>query len=149
MSVLRYEPFRPFDFELLLAQGLQRAQRLSIVPADYATFRTPIGVAMTAWAGERVVMCGGVATSNGRHGLLWALVSETAGRHMLELHRGVTRFLRDHARVQRLEATVEFGFFPGCRWLRLLGFRYEGLMPGYGDRGETHLRFGRVSAWPT
>ena len=97
---------------------------------------------MAAFVDDRVLLCGGVATF-GQHGILWGLLAFDAGRHMVRLHRGVERFLAIQ-RVRRIEATVEDGWPVGCRWLEMLGFEREGAMRGYGENGETHIRFGRV-----
>ncbi len=138
-------PFKPHHVDLLRLQGVQRAQRLSHVPAPYATVLP--GPALTVFEGPKVILCGGIATTSPRMGVLWALLSEHAGRHMVFLHRATLRFI-DTEPVRRLEATCEKGFGAGARWLRLLGFSYEGDMPGFGDNGETHERYGRVR-WPS
>lgn len=141
------EPFQPYHIELLIAQGVQKEQlrQVSHVPASYASLKRLPGPALTAREGERIVLCGGVMPVGPTMGVLWAVLSEEAGKHMLWLHRATQRFIAIHP-PRRLEATVEKGFPQGCRWLELLGFRYEGEMPAYGFDGETHLRFGKV--WP-
>lgn len=141
---MRVEVFRPFHLELMRAQGVQSAQarELSHVPPDCESVK-PAGVALTAFAGDRVILCGGVIPMRPQVGTLWALVSADAGLHMLWLHRATKRVLTlQH--WERIEATVEEGFPEGCRWLTLLGFKSEGPMPKYGLNGETHIRFGRT-----
>lgn len=142
MNVL---PFAPYHLQLLVAQGVQPSQQnqLSIVPASYAMVGPVPGPALTVMQGDSVIICGGIVTQHPNYGILWAVLSPLARAHMLFLTRGTRRFI-DCYPMRRLEATVEQGFAPGCRWLDLLGFRYEGDMPGYGDLGETHQRFGRV-----
>ena len=145
--MLRVEPFRPYHIELIRAQGVQGAQlrEVSLVPAACANLLGPAGPALSAFAGERVLLCGGIVIdTTGKVGSLWAVLSMQAPRHMLALHRGVVRFLDIHRYLRRLETTVAKGFAPGCRWVEKLGFRFEGEMPGYGVDGETHLRYGRV-----
>jgi hypothetical protein len=142
---MRVEPFRPVHLQLLIAQGVQAAQarQVSHVPASYASVEQPPGLAMTAIEGERIVLCGGIIPQRPGVGTLWAVLSEHAGEHMVWLHRATRRFM-SLQEWQRLEATVEKGFPQGCRWLRLLGFKYEGPMPKYGLNGETHVRFGKT-----
>lgn len=139
------EPFRPVHLDVLRAQGVQAAQarEVSHVPASYASVSRAPGTAVTARMGDRILLCGGVTTVDAERGVLWALLSVSASAHLVRLHRGVERFLSVQ-RPRRLEATVEEGFGPGCRWLELLGFEYEGRMRGYGMNGETHLRYARV-----
>lgn len=143
---LEVTPFQPFHLELLRAQGVQGSQSrvLSHVPAGYASVHKLPGPAMTAFDGERVILCGGICTIGPKMGVLWALLSARAGNRMLSLHRCVSRFLQTEP-LRRLEASVEKGFAPGCRWLDLLGFKYEGDMLAYGDDGETHERWARVN----
>ncbi|HXN09694.1 MAG TPA: hypothetical protein VN859_00510 [Steroidobacteraceae bacterium] len=135
-------PFLPFHVELMRLQGVQAAQ-VSHVPARYASFQRPPGPALSAFDGETIIMCGGILTMNEHIGLLWALLSARAGTRMIFLDRAVRRFI-DSEPVRRLEATVQKGFEPGCRWIKLLGFEYEGDMRAYGDGGETHERWARV-----
>jgi hypothetical protein len=135
-------PFKPYHIDLLRAQGVQRAQLRSVshVPGSFDT----VVPGVTAFDGDWVVMCGGIIPFAPKRGVCWALMGERAARHMTWLHYATKRYISMNT-WQRLEATVEEGFAPGCRWLTLLGFHLEGPMPKYGDDGETHLRFGRYA----
>ena len=139
------EPYRLHHLQLLIYQGPQAAQlrTLSHLPASCAKVTENLGPALTVREGERIILVGGMASVAKHYGILWAVLSADAGRHMLFLHRGVKRFL-DMQHVRRLEATCEEGFGAGCKWLDLLGFEFEGRMRAYGDLGETHLRYARV-----
>jgi hypothetical protein len=141
--MIEVRPFKPFHIDLLRAQGVQSAQlrEISHVPATYAS--VPPGPAVTAFDGDHIVLCGGIAIQALGRGQCWALMADQAGRHMTWLHYAVKRFL-NMQRWQRLEASVEEGFGQGCRWVELLGFEFEGKMRGYGVNGETHLRYARV-----
>lgn len=142
---MRVVPFEPYHIDVLRAQGVQAAQQRSVsqLPASYASVARPPGPALTAYAGERIIIAGGIMKVGERNGICWALLSEDARHHMVWLHYAVKRFITIE-RWRRLEATVEETFTAGCRWLDLLGFKFEGRMPGYGDQGETHLRYGRT-----
>jgi hypothetical protein len=135
-------PFRLFHVELMRAQGVQGAQlaEVSLIPPEGAHL---LGPALSAFDGERILICGGIQEIYPQHGVVWGLLAQNAGRYMTAIHYGVSRFIGARA-WRRLEASVEKGFAPGCRWLELLGFRFEGEMPAYGMRGETHLRYGRT-----
>lgn len=135
--------FKPYHVELMRAQGIQSAQvhEVSHVPDVYASLGGCRG--LTAFDGERVLMCGGVSPQWAGVGALWALVAEQAGSHMLSLHRATKRFI-DLQRFRRLEASVEKGFTEGCRWLELMGFEHEGPMRAYGLNGEDHIRYALV-----
>ena len=142
------EPFQPIHIDILKAQGVQgsQVQEVSHVPASCASVQRPLGPAVTARAGGKILLCGGVVTIGSYMGIGWAVLSKDAWLYMTPLHYATKRFL-DASGLRRIEATVEEGFTEGCRWMRLLGFKFEGNMPGYGTKGETHLRFGRV--WPS
>jgi hypothetical protein len=144
--MIRVEPFKPFHVELLRAQGAQDAQRRELSMAGEFT-QPPPGVAVSAFLGDRILICGGIIETYPKHGIVWGLLAPIPRVWMLPIHYGVKRFISAREWV-RLEATVELGFAQGCRWLELLGFKREGEMPGYGLAGETHIRFGRVK-WPS
>lgn len=139
-------PYKPFHVELMRAQGgsqFAQLRELSHLPVGYGKMPAPNGPAVTAFDGDRVVLCGGIVRCAPGRGDVWALVSEIASSHMTALHYATKRFL-EMERWRRLEASVLDGFDQGCRWVRLLGFEYEGTMRGYGLNGETYRRYGRV-----
>jgi hypothetical protein len=137
------ETFEPYHIDLLRAQGLQAEQR-EIGALVYAHLAKPVGPAFTVRAPSGdVLLCGGIAYTAPHMGTCWALLSESSRRYLKGLHREVKRFLDLYA-MQRLETTVREGFLPGCKWVEKLGFEFEGRMAGYGERGETHLRFSKV-----
>jgi hypothetical protein len=137
------EPFKPYHIDVLRAQGVQSAQlrAVSHVPDTYAS--VPPGPAVTVRDGDHILICGGINNYAPHRGMCWALLSPDAGKHMLWLTRAVKRFIEIHP-WRRLEATVEEQFGAGCKWVELLGFEFEGRMRGFGDDGETHLRYARV-----
>lgn len=116
---------------------------ISMIDDEYLTALVASGPALTAESGGAILACAGIARTAFRGGYLWAFVAQDAGRHMVKLDRCMRRFL-DAVKITRIEATVEAGFSPGCRWLEILGFEYEGLMKKYGPSGDDHLRYARV-----
>jgi hypothetical protein len=146
MPQLIVEPFRTYQIALLIAQGVQAAQvqQVSHVPASYASVAKPPGLSMTVRDGEAIVLCGGILPAGPGYGVLWAVLSATAGKHMLFLHRATRRFI-DLERWRRLEASVEVGFPAGERWLQLLGFKHEGPLEAFGANGEDHVRYARIT----
>jgi hypothetical protein len=133
--MIEVRPFKEYHLELLRVQGVQAAQRgsLSYVPG---------GAGVSAFAGDSILLCGGIAPMRPKVGVCWALLSERAAKHMTWLHYATLRYITMQ-HWQRLEAVVEQGFGPGCRWVELLGFHNEGPMPNFGESGETYLRYGR------
>lgn len=139
------EPFRPFHLQLLIAQGVQASQiqQVSHVPAGYASVTRPPGLSMTVRNGDEILLCGGILPCGPGFGVLWAVLSDKAGRHMVRLHRATQRFIALEP-WRRIEASVEVGFPAGVRWLELLDFKYEGPLESYGANGEDHLRYARI-----
>jgi len=137
------QPFKPYHIDLLRAQGVQGAQlgEVSLVLGAYEN--VPPGPAVTGFEGDRILICGGIAKIAPGNGICWALLAADPGKHMHALHFAVKRFISLQP-WRRLEATVEEGFGAGCRWVELLGFKFEGSMPKYGPKGETHLRYGKT-----
>ena len=137
---MRIEPFKPYHVELLKAQGIQGAQlgEISFVPQAPPASAGP---AITAFDGSVVIACGGIIDLAGM-GMCWALMSDIARLYMTPIHY-TTKRLMTLKPWRRLEATVDESFAAGCRWVDLLGFKFEGAMPGYGPKGETHLRYGK------
>ena len=140
---MRVESFKPYHVDLLRAQGVQGAQIAEVSLVLPGTIIRPDGPAVTAFDGDRILICGGIARITADNGVCWALLSAQAGRHMTWLHFAVKRFLTINP-WRRLEATVEENFKDGCRWVELLGFAYEGKMLKYGPNGENHLRYSRT-----
>ena len=94
--------------------------------------------------GDPVAVAGLVTVWPGRAHLS-ALVSDRLGASFVLLHREVKRRL-DASTIRRIEATVDGGFEPGHRWLRMLGFRLETPdgMPGYLPSGRSSFLYARV-----
>lgn len=138
-------PFESYHLDLLRAQGIQSQQlrEISLVPGAFASLPKPHGPAVTAFDGDRVIICGGIREDRPKFGTCWALMAADSGRHMVFLHRAVQRFVTMQTWM-RLEATVEADFKPACRWVELLGFEFEGRMKRYGLNGEDHLRYART-----
>ena len=140
------EPFQPYHIDLLIAQGVQPSQKLevSLVPGRYASLPKVPGAALTARRDDGfILLCGGIIPQEPGIGKLWALLSQDAGSHFIWLTRATRRFIDSQA-YRRIEVTTEEGYPQGCRWLKLLGFKREGKVPGFGPNGETHVRFGLV-----
>lgn len=136
---------RPFRIEDLSRIRLQRGQlsMVSIVTPDYARALIAAGPSISVERRGEILGCAGIGIHNGGSGILWSVISEVAGPHFIRLDRIARRFISS-IHLRRLEATVEKGFEPGCRWLDLMGFHFEGVMRCYGPGGEDHLRYARI-----
>jgi len=75
--------------------------------------------------------------------MAWMWMSDVSGRHMVKIHREVEKFLIKSP-FRRVEATVDIGFEPGVRWMKMLGFELEGYLRAYKPDGGDMLMFARV-----
>jgi hypothetical protein len=101
------------------------------------------GLAWTAEADGEVIGIAGLLPQWENRALAWALIGKSAGKHFHAMHRAVHRFL-SVSEFRRIEANVDVGFAEGIRWMRLLGFAYEGYMTAYRPDGADMLLFARV-----
>lgn len=90
-----------------------------------------------------VYACSGLAKQWENRASAWALISTEAGKHFYMIHKAVRRGILLH-HFRRIEATVDVGFEQGYRWMKLLGFEYEGRMRAYTPDGRDCDLFARV-----
>lgn len=137
------EPFSVAHVERLTLQPQQARWKGTIGP-DVADALERCGEAWTLLdaAGE-VVGCGGTIDLGGGRAEAWALLAHDAGPHMLAATRAVRRFLLA-SDYRRIEAVTAESFEAGAKWVKMLGFRFEGLMSAYCDNGEAACRWAMV-----
>jgi len=115
----------PYQAEHLMAL---RAQEAQAYVREYMSDKYAKDLENTlSWAGiadGRVIGCFGVCEMWTHRALLWAFLDQSAGRHLVSIHRAVKRFL-EVAPYRRIEAEVDCEFEAGHRWLRMLGFEME------------------------
>jgi hypothetical protein len=97
-------------------------------------------------AGELKGAAGVVQYWPGR-GEAWAIFNSNCGtQDFLQIHTITKKFLAD-CPVKRIEATVEFDFVNGHRWIQALGFICEApLMRAYGPKGNNFSMYSKVRA---
>lgn len=78
----------------------------------------------TGLVGDRVIGCFGVCPMWHHRALLWSYMDQTAGKHLIAIHRAVLRYL-EVTPYRRIEAEVDCEFEQGHRWLAMLGFELE------------------------
>lgn len=139
---MNVRPFRTSDLTRIRLQPGQLGN-LSFVTPEYGQRLIAAGPSITVERNEVVLGCAGIGIHAGGSGVLWAFIAGSAGKHFVAIDRIARRFIGT-VPLRRLEATVEKGFEPGCRWLDLLGFHFEGEMRSYGPDGLDHLRYARV-----
>ena len=107
---------------------------------------TDLSEAGLAWAAEHdgvILGIAGLAPQWENRALAWALISDAAGPHFRKFHGAVLRFL-EASDFRRIEANVDVGFKAGERWMKLLGFKYEGYLTAFRPDGADMLMYARI-----
>lgn len=137
---MTHEPFQVEHFDALELQPAQAYLRALATPEYLQRFREAGPCFTVRDNGRILVIAGLIEMPEFSH--FWSFVSVHARAHMLTLTRYGLRFLQAYRRTT-YTATVEVGFEAGCRWLRILGFMPEDLLPGFGPDGRDHQRYVR------
>lgn len=75
---------------------------------------------------HEILACAGVLELWEGRGVAWAMLADGIGSRFVPIHKAVARYLEAASlRYRRLEATIDIGFSPGVRWVKLLGFKLE------------------------
>lgn len=107
------------------------------------TSLSEVGMAWTFDEGGEILGVAAVASQWDNRAMALVLLSQNAGKRFHSIHRAVYRFL-DVCGVRRVEATVDVGFDAGDRWMKMLGFEYEGLMRAYRPDGADMKLYARI-----
>ena len=106
-----------------------------------------LGPAFTARRGDTIVACWGLVDIWPGRADCWALLAADIGPAGFgALHRQVAVGLDEAGRqgYRRLETTVDPDFPPARRWVRLLGFAFEGRLRRYTPDGRDMLIYARI-----
>ena len=143
--MVEVRPFRPEDVYTIEPQG-RHVAALEAIGDWRAMIRTAAasGPAWTALHDGRVLGVAGLGVHWAGRAEAWCLLTrDVPARLWPALHRAALRGIAE-AGYRRIEASAKTGFEQGQRWLRMLGFVPEGLMPAYGPDGSDHMRWARV-----
>jgi RimJ/RimL family protein N-acetyltransferase len=100
----------------------------------------------SGWVNGRLVGCGGLIEQWRGRALIWGLVAKGLRRHeigamLLRLRAEIDRAMTTY---NRLECTVLDDFEAGHRFVKALGFVYEGTMARYDWWGRDHRLYART-----
>lgn len=98
---------------------------------------------LSVFAGEKLLMCAGVALYWEGRGEAWAVLSPDARTHAVAISKGVKKFIKG-CPIRRIEAAAEFGRQDEFRWIELLGFEFENFAEGFLPNGNAAHVFSRV-----
>lgn len=130
--------FLPTDLMLIALQPRQRSVQAEAVTPEYAAALAAHGPCFTAYDGERIVGCIGLVEQWPGCARAYAFLSQDAGPYMVGLTWRIRDWLRANP-IRRIEATVESTFDAGHRWVKRLGFKYEGHMTAYWNERDADL----------
>ncbi len=149
MSDLEFIPWIPAHCRRIDIQAAQALDMELIGGADVSRFADP----SFAWSAisrseNKVLGCGAISKFWQGRGLCWALVGvDVPTSDWL----GITRFVRstlDRAQAPggyiRLESHVAASFWPGHKWMELLGFDIEAPCEAWGPDGSDFIQYKRV-----
>lgn len=136
-------PWKKGDTSRLSLQKDQSFSKDSINEDTDLSDLSDQGLARTFEIDGEVVMIAGLAPQWTNRAIAWTLISQSAGKHFVELHRYVDNFL-DNSDFRRIESTVDVGFEAGHRWMKMLGFEIEGYMKAYRPDGGDMVLYARV-----
>ena len=128
----------PYRAEHLLGLQIQMGQKgvAPFITEEYAKSLEG-GIAFSAMVDDECIAVGGVAKIWENRGIVWSILGEKAGPHLVSIHRLAKMVLKD-VPFKRIEADTPCEFVQGHRWLRMLGFKMEAkcmkaFRPGGGD----------------
>jgi len=136
-------PFEPEHVERLQLQYAQLSALDVLAKPGYAASLKKAGPAFSAMVDDEIIASLGVIPQWTNRAVAWGLVGEKANRHLLAVHRAVTRFL-DMTEYRRIETSVATQFAEGHRWARMLGFVNEGTMRAFTPDGRDCDLYARV-----
>ncbi len=106
--------------------------------------------AMTLWHDDQFVMCGGVMVVWAGVGEAWVLGSPDVAKHGKQVYKMCKQGLdaaEKHFNLRRIQATVIEVKFDWIRFAKVLGFKKEGTMFGYGPDGKDYALMARYKGW--
>lgn len=130
--------FKPEHAALIALQNKQS----EVIGAVDAQLLADCGVASTLIIDDEIIMCGGVVEQwQGRH-VLWAMLSDKAGKYLYRATKFGRRLME--TRDGRVEAIVRSDYPQAHRWVQLMGMKWhhheERFLPG-GIDADIYVRF--------
>ncbi len=94
-----------------------------------------------------VTVCAGIVLMGYNRGEAWTLPSRLFYEHMKSCYKGIKNMLESLARehkLVRVQSLINLNLESGDRWMKHLGFQYEGTLRGFGCNNEDMKIFARV-----
>jgi RimJ/RimL family protein N-acetyltransferase len=140
----------PFEFAHLVALQPREFEARELAQLNDWEERTreyqAKGSAYTGIIGDQIMGCAGIFLLWPGMAEVWAVTTPLVTTHTMAFHRTISRGLdvvERTMRLHRIQVAIHVDHFVSQKWIRRLGFKAEGSMPGYGPDGATYMRFAR------
>ena len=138
--MLRVTTFEPRHLEQLRAQSPDWYRHVTL-SADRIPPQT---AARTFWNGPKVITCAGLELGHAGYAVAWLFRGADASNHAPFLVRQIRALMSLGAqrfRLHRIDAVVPSALPTWRRFMEMMGFRAESVMPRYGPQREEYMRY--------
>jgi len=104
-------------------------------------------VAYTLMCDDEILCCGGVCFYRKQFGEAWILCSRKAEEHPVATVRATKRVIDDIMKTHdmyRIQATVQCDWVEAQKFIKLLGFKWEGTLRRYGPDRSDYFMYSRI-----
>lgn len=121
-----------------------------INPLDFDTERTAhnfannFNVGRSGFVNDTLLVSAGIMIPWNNCGIAWALLGPQAKNHHFFVFKAISEglfYFTHKFKLRRIEANVESSLEPAKRLVKHLGFVEESIMPKYGPKGETFIKY--------
>ena len=135
-------PFQPNHLKEIEAHDSQNMHSRQW-DSDYCDALLKAGPCFTLIDDDKIICCCGLCHQWEERAIVWCIMSKYAGAYMLTITRATFNFLK-LMNIRRLEAHVDPNVKEHQRWIRMLGFEFEGRMRAFAPDGRHFDLYARV-----
>lgn len=136
-----------FSHLKLLDVRPEQGQALGVLTSDYGRLlENASTVKISAFYKGACIACWGLVPLWAGVSEAWMLVSPNLSRGSLSVCRNIMQIL-DASLEHRIQTSVLCDFEQGHRFVKMLGFRAEGVMEDFDNVQRSHIRYARLKKW--
>lgn len=143
--MINVKPYSPGD--AFKVEGIQNVFHPTDAEQCDRACSSPYTFAHTFYIGDTVIAILGCSLLWPGVGEYWTLLSEGIKRAPIEFHKLVKRltdFYIKNLKLRRAYSHVKADYIAGKRWVKSLGYEYEGTMRSWGKDGSDYEIWARV-----
>lgn len=79
---------------------------------------------------------------------IWAVISDDVKKSPISFHKRIKHalsFYSEKLDIKRYQVFVQSEYSDGCKWMKVLGFKVEGLLEKFGPEGKDYYIMGRIN----